>query len=63
LDAYVYEAYRSPELRALYCARGRTVMPPTKPVTYALTNLQSWHGYGLAVDVISQSQGWNRPDT
>jgi len=62
LDAYVYEAYRSPELQALYYARGRTIVPPTKPVTYAATNLQSWHGYGLAVDVISRSQTWNRPD-
>src|SRR5262245_14790440 len=35
LDAYVYEAYRSPELQAIYYARGRTVVPPTKPVTYA----------------------------
>src|SRR4029453_1991426 len=48
LDAYVYEAYRSPELQAIYYARGRTVVPPTRPVTYAATNLQSWHGYGLA---------------
>ena len=63
LDAYVYEAYRSQELQALYYARGRTVVPPTKPVTYAATNLDSWHGYGLAVDVISRSQGWNRPET
>jgi peptidoglycan L-alanyl-D-glutamate endopeptidase CwlK len=62
LDAYVYEAYRSAELQALYYARGRTIVPPTKPVTYAATNLQSWHGYGLAVDVISRSKLWNQPD-
>jgi peptidoglycan LD-endopeptidase CwlK len=63
LDAYVYEAYRSPELQALYYQRGRTIVPPTRPVTYAATNLQSWHGYGLAVDVISRSQNWNRPES
>jgi hypothetical protein len=62
LDAYVYVAHRSPELQALYYARGRPIVPPTKPVTYAATNLQSSHGCGLAVDVISRSQGWNRPD-
>jgi D-alanyl-D-alanine carboxypeptidase-like protein len=62
LDAYVYEAYRSPELQALYYARGRTVVPPTRPVTYAPTNLQSWHGYGLAVDVISRAHLWDRPE-
>lgn len=63
LDAYVYEAYRSAELQALYYARGRTIVPPTKPVTYAPTNLQSWHGYGLAVDVISRSKAWDQPDS
>lgn len=61
LDAMVYEAYRSPELQALYYARGRTIIPPEKPVTYAKSNLQSWHGYGLAVDVISAEYHWNRP--
>src|SRR5262249_10184262 len=63
LDAYVYEAYRSPELQAIYYPRGRTVVPPTKPVTYAATNLQSWHGYGLAVDVISRAHDWDRPES
>lgn len=63
LDAYVYEAYRSAELQALYYARGRTIVPPTKPVTYAATNLQSWHGYGLAVDVISRAKAWDQPES
>ena len=63
LDAYVYEAYRSQELQALYFARGRTVVPPTKPVTYAPTSLQSWHGFGLAVDVISRAHDWDRPES
>jgi peptidoglycan LD-endopeptidase CwlK len=63
LDAYVYEAYRSAELQALYYTRGR---PPTpeypKPVTYARSNLFSWHGYSLAVDVISRLHRWDRPE-
>lgn len=63
LDAYVYEAYRSQELQTLYYARGRTVIPPLKPVTNASNNLLSWHGYGLAVDVISRSKGWDQPDS
>jgi peptidoglycan L-alanyl-D-glutamate endopeptidase CwlK len=50
-------------LQALYYARGRTVVPPTQPVTYAATNLQSWHGYGLAVDVISRAHEWNRSES
>jgi peptidoglycan LD-endopeptidase CwlK len=60
-DAFVYEAYRSPELQAIYYARGRTIIPPEKPVTYAKSNLYSWHGYCLAVDVISRKRGWFHP--
>jgi hypothetical protein len=63
LDAYVYETYRTAELQALYYARGRTVIPPLKRVTNASNNLFSWHGYGLAVDVISRTHGWNRPES
>ena len=39
LDAWVFEAYRSQELQALYYARGRTVIPPPRTVTNAPTNL------------------------
>src|SRR5207253_6732431 len=60
-DAFVYEAFRSNELQAIYYARGRTVIPPTGTVTNAKTSLYSWHGYGLAVDVISKSKLW-KPD-
>jgi hypothetical protein len=59
LDAVVYEGYRSADTQAAYFRRGRTQIPPTKPVTNAQSNLQSWHGYGLAVDVISKAQAWN----
>jgi peptidoglycan L-alanyl-D-glutamate endopeptidase CwlK len=62
LDCFVYEAYRSQELQAIYYARGRTVVPPYKPVTNARSNLYSWHGYSLAVDVVSKAHGWDRPD-
>jgi peptidoglycan L-alanyl-D-glutamate endopeptidase CwlK len=62
LDAFVYEAYRSLELQQIYYARGRTVVPPYKPVTNARSNLYSWHGFCLAVDVVSKAHGWDRPD-
>ncbi len=55
LDAIVYEAMRSQELQALYYARGRTIIPPHKTVTNAPSNLFSWHGYGLAVDVVHRT--------
>ena len=61
LNAIVYEAYRSQELQSLYYARGRTIKPPVATVTNAPSNLLSWHGYGLAVDVISHSNGWDMP--
>jgi hypothetical protein len=63
LDAYVYEGYRSPELQALYYRRGRSVIPPVQKVTNARSSLYSWHGYGLAVDVISRRHGWDRPES
>lgn len=63
LDAYVYEAYRSQALQTLYYARGRTVKPPQRPVTNAPSNLYSWHGYGLAVDVISRARHWQQPES
>ncbi|MDR3416753.1 MAG: M15 family metallopeptidase [Nevskia sp.] len=62
LDAWVYESFRPQALQSLYYARGRTVQPPDKPVTNAASNLYSWHGYGLAVDVISRADGWNKPE-
>ncbi len=59
LDTIVYETYRSNALQVIYYARGRTVKPPMKTVTAAPNNLYSWHGYGLAVDVIHRTKGWN----
>jgi hypothetical protein len=63
LDAVVYEAYRSPELQALYYERGRSQVPPTGTVTNARSNLYSWHGYGLAVDVIHATKEWDAPES
>jgi hypothetical protein len=61
LDAMVYEGYRSQQLQAIYFARGRTVVPPHHTVTNASTNLRSWHGYGLAVDVVHNEHFWEPP--
>ena len=62
LDATVFEACRSNALQAAYYARGRTVVPPHAPVTNARTALYSWHGYGLAVDVVSRAHLWQPPE-
>jgi len=63
LDAVVYETTRSAELQALYYARGRTQIPPQDTVTNARSNLWSWHGYGLAVDVIHARNQWTMPES
>lgn len=57
LDVVVQESLRSNELQEHYYAQGRTRPGPI--VTNARSALFSWHGYGLAVDVISASKGWN----
>jgi hypothetical protein len=62
LDAMVYEGYRSQALASMYFERGRTVKPPFKPVTNAPTNLHSWHGFGLAVDVVHRTTFWGPPE-
>ena len=62
LDAMIYETYRSNALQVVYYARGRTVRPPQSPVTNAMSNLYSWHGYGLAVDVIHRTKEWGAGD-
>ena len=61
IDAFVYEGYRSQALAAMYYQRGRTVKPPSRPVTNAPTNLHSWHGFGLAVDVVHRKSFWSPP--
>lgn len=59
LDARLWETCRSAKLQELYWHRGR---PPTPafpgPVTWQRDARKSWHFYGLAVDVVSISQGW-----
>ncbi len=61
IDAVVYEALRSETLQQVYYARGRTVIPPVQTVTNASSALLSWHGYGLAVDVIHRTLRWKAP--
>jgi len=50
IDAYIYEALRSDALEAIYFQLGTTKAPNAQ---------YSWHGYGLAVDVISRAKEWD----
>ena len=57
LKAVVYETYRTNALAQAYYAKGRTA--PGSIVTHATDNVHSWHGFGLAVDVIHQTMRWD----
>ena len=57
LTAKVNEGFRSNARQAWLYAQGRT--RPGKKVTNAPTSLTSWHGYGLAVDIIHQTKAYN----
>lgn len=49
-DAYVFETLRSDALQKLYYQQG---------ASRAESALSSWHGYGLAIDVVSYAYGWD----
>lgn len=49
-DAHIYETLRSRQLAEIYHELG---------VSKAVNELYSWHGFGLAFDVISTSRGWD----
>lgn len=59
LDAMVFEAFRSDERQRCLYKKGRTKIPPHHTVTNAPTTDHSWHGYGLAVDVVHRTKFWN----
>lgn len=59
IDAMVYETYRTNELQRMYYAKGRTTPGPI--VTRAADNRHSWHGFGLAADVIDAKKQWSQP--
>lgn len=50
VDAIVFETLRVEELQELYFEQKRS---------HAKSILYGWHGYGLAVDVISREHGWD----
>jgi len=58
-DPWLFEAVRTAERQAFLYAKGRTLPGPI--VTKAKSHLQSWHGHGLAVDIISRGALWNAP--
>lgn len=60
-DPVVYETYRTPERQAFLFGFGRTYDDGRGVVTHAPDTTKTWHGYGLAADVISASKEWDAP--
>lgn len=56
-DPWIFETLRTPARQAALYARGRTV--PGRIVTKASSHLRSWHGHGLAADIICRDTHWN----
>jgi hypothetical protein len=63
-DPIVYESVRTHERQQYLYGFGRSYDDPGDPrgiVTYSQDGDDSWHFYGLAVDIISKSKGWGAP--
>lgn len=60
-DVVVFECLRSDALAQYYYQEGRTIIPPSKPITNAPDGSWTWHGYALASDLISAKYGWTPP--
>lgn len=56
---WLFEAVRTPARQAYLYAQGRT--RPGAVVTNASSHLRSWHGHGLAVDIICRQALWASP--
>ncbi len=61
LDPVVAESFRSDDRQAWLWGFGRDYDDGRGIVTNASTGVHSWHRYGLAVDVVSERDGWDAP--
>jgi hypothetical protein len=61
LDAYVFETLRTNERQSYLYGFGRRYDDGRGVVTHSVDADESWHHYGLAVDIISESKGWDAP--
>lgn len=60
----VFETLRTPERQKFLYGFGRDYDDGRGKVTNAKTNLMSWHGFGLAVDVVEKDgTPWDAPPT
>lgn len=62
LNEMVFETLRTPERQAFLYGFGRSYDDGRGKVTNAKTSLYSWHGFGLAVDVVEKDgTPWDAP--
>lgn len=60
-DPFIYEAVRTNERQEFLYGFGREYDDGRGIVTHSRTAQNTWHFYGLAVDIISKSKLWNAP--
>jgi peptidoglycan L-alanyl-D-glutamate endopeptidase CwlK len=58
-DARLEETLRTPQRQSFLYGFGRDYDDGRGIVTQAPTHLTSWHGYGLAADIVHRSRGWD----
>lgn len=58
-DPIVYESLRIDERQSWLDGFGRAYDDGRGIVTNAQSTLYSWHGFGLAVDIVSEAHGWD----
>lgn len=61
LDPIVTETLRTHERQAFLYGFGRTYDDGRGIVTYSQDADETWHGFGLAVDIISAAKRWHAP--
>lgn len=61
-DPMVFETFRDNERQRFLYGFGREYDDGRGVVTKASTADTTWHGFGLAVDIISRKHQWNAPD-
>lgn len=63
LDPIVAETLRDDDRQRFLYGFGREYDDGRGVVTKAATADTTWHGFGLAADIVSERHGWNAPDS
>jgi hypothetical protein len=61
-DAVVFETLRTDERQKFIHGFGRLYDDGRGIVTHSADADETWHGFGLAADIVSRSRLWNAPD-